>query len=60
MHNLNYINMYTSNCYMNPVARAYIKTLELTSWSRSYSNMVLMSLYIKRRNQRMVATKVGR
>ena len=52
--------MYTSNCYMNPVARAYIKTLELTSWSRSYSNMVLMSLYIKRRNQRMVATKVGR
>ena len=37
MHNLTSI-MYTSNCYRNPVSRVcfYIKTLELTSWSRSY------------------------
>ena len=27
---------YTSNCYMNPVSRAYIKTLELTRRSMSY------------------------
>lgn len=30
MHN------YTSNCCMNPVSRAYIKTLVLTNWSRSH------------------------
>ena len=42
--------MYTSNCYMKI---PHIKSLELTSWSRSYfsSDMVLISLYIKCRNK---------
>ena len=39
--------MYTLNCYMNMVQEfPYIKTLELTSWQRSY-----FSSDIKRRNK---------
>ena len=46
MHNLVW-HMYTSNEF------PYIKTLELTSWSKSYfsSDVVSISLYIKRRNK---------
>ena len=44
-------NMYTLNCYMNPVSRVefpYLKTLELTSWMGSYfsSDMVFVSLKV--------------
>ena len=46
---------HTSNCYMNLVSKvsASIKTLELTSgsWSCLSSDMVLISIYMKRRNK---------
>ena len=48
--------MYTLKCYLLRTRFQefpYIKTLELTSWSKSYfsSDVVSISLYIKRRNK---------
>ena len=53
MPNLNF-NKYTLNCYMNLVSRGYIKTLELTSWSKSCIAIWFWYLFIP-----SAVTKVG-